>query len=395
MERHIHYKRGKGDVSVSLFPTYPRLPVTLTDAEGTIVRDDDNNEYLDFTSGIGVNNLGHRPVAVQRAIEEQMNRLWHVSNIFPVPAQKEAAEILTAHSSMDAVFFCNSGAEANEAAIKLARKHTGKDKVVTFGQSFHGRSFATMAATGQEKVRQGFGRMLEPFDYAVWNDKESVEKNIDGTTAACMLEIVQGEGGVRPAEQSFLEFVQDICRSRGVLLIIDEIQTGAGRTGELFAYETMGLDPDIITSAKGLGSGFPVGAMLGKAFLKDDFGPGSHGSTFGGNPLSATAARATLEEILKEGFLNDVKEKGKYMKEQLTKMVADIDGVKEVRGLGLMIGVEWGYEVKPIIDELRTEGVLVLPAGPDVIRLLPPLTVTTAQIDAALRILDEVFHRKA
>lgn len=379
---------------MSLFPTYPRLPITITDGEGTIVRDENNNEYLDFMAGIGVNNLGHRPVKVQRALEEQMSRVWHVSNLFPIPAQEQAARLLTDHSSMDAVFFCNSGAEANEAAIKLARKNTWKDKVVTFHQSFHGRTFATMAATGQEKVRTGFGQMLEPFEYARWNDKESVGAAIDENTAACIVEVVQGEGGVRPGEKDFLEYVQSVCKEKGALFIIDEIQTGMGRTGELFSYQTVGLDPDIITTAKGLGSGFPIGAMLGKEYLKEDFGPGSHGSTFGGNPLSATAAKATLEEMLQENFLDDVKEKGVYMKEQLDQIVADIPGVKEVRGLGLMIGIEWDEEVKPIIEKARNEGLLVLPAGPNVIRLLPPLTVTKEQIDAALKILDKVFHEQ-
>ncbi|SDJ42665.1 acetylornithine transaminase [Salimicrobium halophilum] len=379
---------------MSLFPTYPRLPITITDGEGTIVRDENNDEYLDFMAGIGVNNLGHRPIMVQRAIEEQMNRVWHVSNLFPIPAQEEAANLLTEHSSMDAVFFCNSGAEANEAAIKLARKHTWKDKIVTFHQSFHGRTFATMAATGQEKVRTGFGQMLEPFEYAVWNDKASVEAAIDENTAACLLEVVQGEGGVRPGDQQFLEYVQAVCNEKGVLLIVDEIQTGIGRTGELFAYQTVGLDPDIITAAKGLGSGFPIGAMLGKEYLKDDFGPGAHGSTFGGNPLSATAAKATLEEILREDFLEEVRAKGTYIKQKLEKIVSDLPAVKEVRGLGLMIGIEWDHEAKPLIEAAREKGLLVLPAGPNVIRLLPPLTVTTEQLDAALAILDEIFHDK-
>ncbi|SIS47300.1 acetylornithine transaminase [Salimicrobium flavidum] len=377
---------------MSLFPTYPRLPITITDGEGTIVRDEDNKEYLDFMAGIGVNNLGHRPASVQRAIEEQMNRLWHVSNLFPIPVQEDAAKLLTEHSSMDAVFFCNSGAEANEAAIKLARKHTWKDKVVTFHQSFHGRTFATMAATGQDKVRTGFGQMLEPFEYARWNDRESVEAAIDENTAACLVEVVQGEGGVRPGEQSFLKHVQAICKENGALFIIDEIQTGMGRTGELFSYQTVGLDPDIITSAKGLGSGFPIGAMLGKEYLKEDFGPGSHGSTFGGNPLSAAAAKATLEEIVQEEFLDDVKEKGNYLKGKLELMVNDVPGVEEVRGLGLMIGIEWDREVKPMIEQAREKGLLILPAGPNVIRLLPPLTVTMKQLEAALQILDEVFH---
>lgn len=377
---------------MTLFPTYPRLPITITEGEGTIVRDENNEEYLDFMAGIGVNNLGHRPIPVQRALEEQMNRIWHVSNLFPIPAQEEAADLLTKHSSMDAVFYCNSGAESNEAAIKLARKHTWKDKIVTFGQSFHGRTFATMAATGQEKVRTGFGQMLEQFEYAQWNDKDSVDRTIDENTAACLLEIVQGEGGVRPGDIDFLQHVEKTCREKGALLIIDEIQTGIGRTGELFAYQTVGLDPDIITSAKGLGSGFPIGAMLGKEYLKDDFGPGAHGTTFGGNPLSATAAKATLEEVLREGFLDEVKKKGRYLKEKLDTIASDIPDVKEVRGLGLMIGIELVHEAKPLIDHARKKGLLVLPAGPNVIRLLPPLTVTTEQLDAASDILDEVLH---
>ncbi|MBH0230392.1 acetylornithine transaminase [Halobacillus yeomjeoni] len=377
---------------MSLFPTYNRFPLTLVSGEGTTVTDDQGKTYLDFVSGIAVCNLGHRPPEVHQAIEEQLSRLWHVSNLYHIPVQEEAADLLTEHTDLDRVFFCNSGAEANEAAIKLARKHTGKEKIVTFEKSFHGRTFATMSATGQEKIHQGFGSLLPTFEYLPFNDVDAITDLEGEEVAAIMVEVIQGEGGVVPATQEFLTAVQNKCKDTGALLIIDEVQTGIGRTGTPFAYQMHGLDPDIITTAKGLGSGFPVGAMLGKEELSTSFSAGSHGSTFGGNPLAATAVKATLHTIFKPSFLTEVQEKGHFFKKLLKECTSDVSGVKSVRGIGMMIGIEVDGKALDIVHRLREKGLLAVVAGPSVIRLLPPLNVKEEELKQAVRIMGDVLQ---
>ncbi|MEI2666472.1 acetylornithine transaminase [Rossellomorea sp. LJF3] len=370
-----------------VFPTYNRLDIELVSGKGTEVQDQNGTSYLDFISGIAVCNLGHSPSVVKEAVEKQMDTLWHVSNLFTIAKQEEAATLLASASGLDAVFFCNSGAEANEAAIKLAKKHTGKTKILTFEQSFHGRTFATMSATGQEKIHSGFGPLLPTFDYLPYNDEETLSEVKDGDVAAIMLEVIQGEGGVNPGTLSFLQAVEAKCRELDALLIIDEVQTGAGRTGLPFAYQHYSLDPDIVTAAKGLGSGFPVGAMMGKKVLVPSFSQGTHGSTFGGNPLAMSAAKATMETIFEDGFLKEVQHKSKYFMEQLNLKLQEYHMVQEVKGIGFMIGISFDQEVSDIIAELRHNGLLTLPAGAHVIRLLPPLTVTHAELDQALQIL--------
>ena len=268
----------------NLFPTYSRWEIEPESAEGSYLYGKDGKKYLDFTSGIGVNNLGHRPQAVKEAIQEQLNKFWHVSNLFPVELQETAAGKLAQAAEMDLVFFSNSGAEANEAAIKLARKSTGRKKIITFNQSFHGRTYATMSATGQDKIKEGFGPMLETFTYVPFNDLEALKSEMSDEVAAVMLEVIQGEGGIYPATKEFLKGTEVLCKENGSLLILDEIQTGIGRTGKPFAFQHYGLKPDIVSVAKGLGNGLPIGAIIGKKELIDAFGPGSHGSTFGGNP---------------------------------------------------------------------------------------------------------------
>jgi acetylornithine/N-succinyldiaminopimelate aminotransferase len=367
----------------SLFPTYSRLPLELVSGNGTIVKDHNGKSYLDFISGIAVCNLGHAPEEVKKAIETQLQSIWHVSNLFTISNQEKAAELLVANSSADAVFFCNSGAEANEAAIKLARKHTGKSKIISFEQSFHGRTFATMSATGQEKIHGGFGPLLPSFDYLPYNDVEAVEGIGGEDIAAIIVEVIQGEGGVNPGTQSFLQAVEQKCKQLGALLIVDEVQTGIGRTGLPFAYQHYSISPDIITTAKGLGSGFPVGAMLGKADLISSFSAGVHGSTFGGNPLAMAAAQATLETIFQEEFLQEVKQKAEAFLGNIKEKLKTVPSVKEVRGKGFLIGIEVDTEVKHILDQLREEGLLALSAGPNVIRLLPPLTVTEEELQKA------------
>lgn len=376
----------------ALFQTYSRFDLSVSEAEGTTVIDTEGKKYLDFGSGIGVNNLGHRHPVVQQAVESQLQKYWHVSNLYHLPIQEEVAKTLTNTSSGDYAFFCNSGAEANEAAIKLARKATGKTKIITFKQSFHGRTFATMSATGQEKIQDGFGPLLESFVYAPFNNIEAVKEVIDSDTAAIMLEVIQGEGGVIAGEPGFIKGVEQLCRENDLLLIVDEIQTGIGRTGKPFAYQDYEISPDVITLAKGLGNGLPVGAMIAKKAYYDVFGPGSHGSTFGGNPLAMAAAKAVLETIFQDDFLEEVSEKSVYLQEQLQKDIGKLPTVTEIRGKGLMIGIVCKKDISTIIPQLMEKGLLVLSAGPHVIRLLPPLTITKQEIDQAVDLIYEVMQ---
>lgn len=378
----------------AIFPTYNRFNVEVKQAEGAYLEDVNGKKYLDFASGIGVSNLGHRHPVVQQAIEEQINKYWHTSNLYHLPIQEDVATILTENSAGDYVFFCNSGAEANEAAIKLARKVTGKEKIITFNQSFHGRTFATMAATGQEKIRNGFGEMLQEFGYAKLNDIESVKNEIDNDTAAVMLEVVQGEGGIIPAEQSFIDDLEAVCEEHDILLIVDEIQTGIGRTGKVFGYEHFDMSPDIITLAKGLGNGIPVGAMIGKKKYRDSFGPGTHGSTFGGNPIAMAAAKAVLTTVVNDKFLQEVTDKANYLVDQLNEQIKPLDGVKAIRGKGFMIGIECENKVVPYIQALIDKGVLTLNAGDYVLRLLPPLIVTKEEIDHFITTLKDVLNEQ-
>ncbi|WP_273122588.1 acetylornithine transaminase [Bacillus weihaiensis] len=375
------------------FPTYARWNVTVKEAKGSWVIDEHNQKYLDFVSGIAVCNLGHADEDVLTSIQDQLGKYWHMSNLFHQPIQEEVAKKLVESSDGDAVFFCNSGAEANEAAIKLARKFTGKTKIVTFYQSFHGRTFATMSATGQEKIQQGFGPLLETFEYLPYNDVQQLD-HLKDDVAAIMLEVVQGEGGVVPATEDFISKVKETCEKLGALLIIDEVQTGIGRTGKPFAYQHYNLAPDIITSAKGLGSGLPIGAMIGKKHLVETFGPGSHGSTFGGNPISMAAAKATLAKIFEEEFLKEVEKKSHYFIEKLNNVIGTHFLVEEVRGKGLLLGISCKEEIGEIIQQLREEQLLTLPAGPNVIRLLPPLTVTYEEMDVAIEKINQVFSKQ-
>jgi len=376
-----------------LFPTYARWEVEPVKAVGSYLYDKNDKKYLDFTSGIGVCNLGHQPEAVKKAVIHQLDQFWHVSNLFPQEKQVIAAKMLADASGLEAVFFANSGAEANEGAIKLARKATGRTKIITFQQSFHGRTFATMSATGQDKIKEGYGNMLETFVYVPFNDITSLKAEMSNEVAAVMLEVIQGEGGIHVGEEAFLKEVEKLCKEYGALFVIDEIQTGIGRTGKPFAFQQYDLSPDIVTSAKGLGSGFPIGAVIGTEKLVTFFGPGSHGSTFGGNPVSISAAIATMEEIFAPEFLESVVKKGEYTKLLLEVELKDISVVKEIRGSGLMIGVELQNSVGSLLKDLRESGLLALPAGENVLRLLPPLTATEEQINEAVNIIKMVLQK--
>jgi len=376
-----------------LFPTYARWEVEPSKAVGSYIYDKNDKKYLDFTSGIGVCNLGHQPEVVKKAVIHQLDQFWHVSNLFHQEKQVLAAKMLADAAGLEAVFFANSGAEANEGAIKLARKATGRTKIITFQQSFHGRTFATMSATGQDKIKEGYGNMLETFVYVPFNDITSLKAEMSHEVAAVMLEVIQGEGGIHVGEEAFLKEVEKLCKEYGALFVIDEIQTGIGRTGKPFAFQQYDLSPDIVTSAKGLGSGFPIGAVIGTEKLVTFFGPGSHGSTFGGNPVSISAAIATMEAIFAPEFLESVVKKGEYTKTLLEQELKDISVVKEIRGSGLMIGVELQNSVGSLLKDLRESGLLALPAGENVLRLLPPLTATEEQINEAVNIIKMVLQK--
>jgi acetylornithine aminotransferase len=378
----------------SLFPTYARKPVSFVKGKGTTLVDEYGSTYLDFTSGIAVVNLGHGHEAPLNALIQQGEKLWHVSNLYENTLQEQLAGLLVHDTPFDLAFFCNSGAEANEAAIKLAKKHTGKKKIITFKQSFHGRTFAAMSATGQEKVKAGYGPMVPEFAILPFNDSEALVNEADKNTAAVMLEVIQGEGGIIPAETGFLNTIQQVCAEKNILLIVDEIQTGMGRTGKRYAFEHTGLIPDIATVAKGLGNGYPIGAMLGKLFLKESFGPGSHGTTFGGSPLASAVGKAVTQTIFQEDFLSETEEKGRMLMAMLQQTLADNPIFKEIRGKGLLIGIECSSTAVNIADELMQNGLLVVPAGTHVIRLLPPLTVTLEEIKQAVLIIEEVFENQ-
>ncbi len=384
----------------SLFPTYARYPLALVKGEGSWLWDDKGNKYLDFMSGIAVTNLGHAPKQVKEALVKQLDELWHVSNLFQIPNQADAAKLITDNSCADAVFFCNSGAEANEAAIKLARRYNqkvlnnGRYEVITFQQSFHGRTLATLTATGQDKVKEGFAPLPEGFVTIPFNDLAALKATISERTAAVMLEMVQAEGGIHPVEASFIAGVAALCEEQGVLLIVDEIQTGIGRTGKLFAYEHFGIEPDIFTMAKGLGSGFPVGAMAAKEKLREGFTAGSHGSTFGGTPIATAAVKATLETIVGERLSERAAKQGQYLIAELREKLAGNDFVLDVRGLGLIVGIECAEPIADILNEAQERGLIALSAGPNVIRLLPNLLVTDEEIDQAVAILTELLAAK-
>lgn len=372
----------------TLFQNYARRPVHIVQGKGTIVTDDKGKEYLDFISGIAVLSLGHAHPAIVQAIQQQSEKLWHTSNLFESPEQEKLAASLVKDTHLAHAFFCNSGAEANEAAIKMARKHTGKNVIITFEKSFHGRTFGAMSATGQDKVRQGFGPLLETFRTVPFNEVSALNAAIDNEVAAIMLEVIQGEGGVNKVSPEFAQAIADICESKGILLIIDEVQTGIGRTGTRYAYEQTVLKPDIMTLAKGLGGGFPIGAMLGTSALYDTFSPGTHGTTFGGNPLAVSVAQTVLDHVFTSEFLAAVNEKSAYFLEKLKVALPS----HQIVGSGLLLGIACDEEVAPYIEKAEQAGLLLVSAGSNVIRLLPPLTVTTEEIDQATAILSSILQ---
>jgi acetylornithine/N-succinyldiaminopimelate aminotransferase len=375
-----------------LFPTYPRAPIALVRGRGCRVWDADGKEYLDFFASTVVTALGHAHPAVTRAIVEQAEKILHVSNLHHSEPQALLAELLCTRSFADRVFLCNSGAEANEAAIKLARKYGadaggGRFEILTALGSFHGRTIATIAATGQEKVRSGFQPLPAGFRYIPYDDVEALADAITAQTIAVMLEPLQAEGGIVVPQADYLRRVRALCDRHGLLLILDEVQTGMGRLGTLFAYEQSGISPDIMTLAKGLGSGVPIGAMLASEAVARSFTVGTHGSTFGGNALTCAVAVAVMHALIEGGVIENCRIQGAYLRKRLEELRARQPHIREVRGNGLLVGVELDMPGAPVVEACRHAGLLINCIAERVLRLAPPLIVAQYEIDRALDIM--------
>lgn len=376
-----------------LFPNYARDSIELVDGLGSYVYDQTGTKYLDFMSGIAVNNLGHKHPKVIQALSEQTNKIWHSSNLYTNTLQEDVAEKLIMGKDYRA-FFCNSGAEANEAAIKLARKATGRSKILSFHQSFHGRTYGALSATGQPALQAGFFPIVEGFEYLPYNQLDPLKRKLDENVAAVMLEVIQGEGGIILADPKWLQAVAKLCKENGSLLLIDEIQTGMGRTGTFFAFETYQVDPDIITIAKALANGIPVGAMLGRAELAEAFGPGSHGTTFGGNHLAMRVANTVIDVINQVDFLTEISQKGQFLITELRRLEASSEKVIEIRGKGLMVGIELVSPeiLQQTLQELKEKKLLAIKAGKNVLRLLPPLTISKKELTEGITIISQILE---
>ncbi|MBM4127624.1 MAG: acetylornithine transaminase [Nitrospira sp.] len=384
-----------------LMQTYARQPISIVRGRGSKVYDLEGREYLDFVGGIAVNVLGHGHPDLVQAIQRQAAQLIHTSNLYYTEPQVQLAKTLVEHSFADRVFFCNSGAEANEAAIKLARRyaHTkyGEDRfeIITMKNSFHGRTLATITATGQDKVQKGFEPLMPGFGYASFNDFATIEALANERTAGIMLEPVQGEGGVYVADRDYLKRLREFCTKKDILLIFDEVQTGMGRTGTLFAYQQLGVTPDIMTLAKGLAGGVPIGACLAKESVASAFVPGAHASTFGGNPLACAAALAVCRALLEGSVLDQAKRMGEYLAKGLADCKDRFQVVCDVRGIGLLQGMELTIDAKTVVADCLARGVIINAAGERVLRFVPPLIITQQEIDKLLETLTTIFTRRA
>jgi predicted acetylornithine/succinylornithine family transaminase len=372
----------------SLLPTYARADITVVRGEGCRVWDDEGRAYLDFAAGIAVVALGHGHHAPRAAAHAQLDRLWHASNLYWTEPMLQLAGLLSERFGGARAFFCNSGAEANEAALKVARKVTGRSRIVALEGGFHGRTFGALSATGQPAKWEGFGPLVPGVSFARPNDVESLEAAVApaGELATIVLEPVQGEGGVVPLEREFVRAAAELAREVGALLCLDEVQTGVGRTGSFFAFEQLGVQPDLVTLAKGLGNGLPVGALLVREGVGDAIVPGDHGSTFGGNPVACAAACAVVEAVDDE-LLANVVARGRQLAEGLGRLAA----VREVRGRGLLLAAALEGESAPVLEACREAGLLLVSAGADAVRLLPPLVVTEAEVDEALAVVGRVL----
>jgi acetylornithine/N-succinyldiaminopimelate aminotransferase len=379
-----------------LVDIYGCLPIAFARGHGAYLYDADGNRYLDFFCGLAVTSLGHGHPRVVRAIKDQADKLTHVSNVFHTEPTARLAQRLSTRFGNGRVFLGNSGAEANEAAIKLARRWGHKDgqgrfEILAALGSFHGRTMATLSATGQEKYHQGFQPLVPGFKLVQFNDIAALERTLGNQTVAIMIEPIQGEGGVVVPKADYLKRVRELCDRANLLLILDEVQTGVGRTGKFFAYEHAGIKPDIVTLAKALGGGIPIGAMIAKAPIASAFTPGSHGTTFGGNPVACAAAGAVIDALEQEQVLENAAEVGGYMLGRLREMAKTFDRIAEVRGLGMIIGVALKHEAKPVVDACLKERLLVNGTAGNVLRLLPPLNLTREEADAGLAIIERAL----
>jgi len=389
-------------VKSHLLPTYARVDLAFERGEGAWLFTAEGERYLDFTAGVAVNVLGHAHPHLVKALTEQAHKVWHVSNLYRIPDGERLADRLCAASFADTVFFQNSGAEALECAIKMARKYhaaSGKPeryRLVTFEGAFHGRTLATIAAAGNKKYLEGFGPPLDGFDQVAFGDLDAVKRAIGPETAGILIEPIQGEGGVRVATPTFLRGLRQLCDQHGLLLVFDEVQTGIARTGELFAYERSGVKPDIMALAKALGGGFPIGACLATSDASKGMTVGSHGSTFGGNPLAMVVANAVLDVVLAEGFIERVRKNALLLKQSLAELKDRHSSViAEVRGEGLLIGLRMIPQASEMIDELRAEKMIAVAAGDNVVRLLPPLIIGPKEINEAVGCIDRACARLA
>lgn len=383
-----------------LMQTYARQPISIVRGRGAKVYDMEGREYIDFVGGIAVNILGHGHPDLVQAIQRQAAQLIHVSNLYYTEPQVRLAQMLVDHSCADRVFFCNSGAEANEAAIKLARRYghekhgASRFEIITMKNSFHGRTMATLTATGQDKVQKGFEPLVPGFVYAPFNDFAAIEALVTDKTTAIMLEPIQGEGGVHVADQAYLKNLRELCTQKDILLIFDEVQTGMGRTGTLFAYQQLGVEPDIMTLAKGLGGGMPIGACLAKEAVAAVFTAGSHASTFGGNPLACAAGLAVCRILLEGRVLEQARRMGDYLAKGLADFKDRHRAVRDVRGLGLLQGLEVEIDAKAVVADCLTRGVLVNATSERVLRFVPPLIISQAEIDRVLETLSSIFNQR-
>ena len=386
--------------SKDYLPVFNRYKIVLEKGEGVYLYDTTGKKYLDFLGGIAVNVLGHGYKPLVDAVSKQAAKLIHCSNLYYTEAQASAATKLVKLSGLNRAFFCNSGAEANEGAIKLARKYAhgiaeDKEEIITAWESFHGRTIATLTATGQPKYQEGFGPLPKGFSYVHYNDIKELEEKISDKTAAVMLETIQGEGGVYTPKDDYLKKVRALCDKHNALLILDEIQAGIGRSGKFFAYEKYGVKPDIVTLAKGLAGGVPIGAFIATEKVATAFHAGDHGTTFGGNPLACAAANVVLDTVPTESFLKNVEEVGKYFKEKLFELQKKYPNIiKEVRGEGLILGAELNFEGREIVNEVLKKGAIINCTAGNVLRFVPPLIIQKSDVDEVIRLLDEVLAKK-
>ncbi len=384
-------------MTAAVMPTYGRFDIAFEKGEGAYMYDTKGDKYLDFTTGLAVLCVGHSHPHLVGEIQKQAATLMHTSNLYNIPGQERLADRLVANSFADTVFFCNSGAEANECAIKLARRYhhvngnPERYRIITFDDCFHGRTLATIAATGSEKVLDGFGPKVEGFDHVAVGDMDALNAAIGPETAAIMIEPIQAEGGVMVVEDGVMSQIRQICDDHGLLLIVDEVQTGMGRTGRLLAHEWSGVTPDVATLGKGIGGGFPIGACMATAEAAKGMVAGTHGSTYGGNPLAAAAGNAVLDVILADGFMENVERLGSILRARLEEVCQRNDAViEDVRGRGLLLGIKCQLPNMDLVTAMRGKGVLVPPAGDNVLRMLPPLNIEESHIDEAIAALEDV-----